>query len=135
MINKNMVNQDNNEIKKTAKEVLSDIEEGQRLNYFTEKKEYVEKEITPEEKMIKDEIKRELDLINQDDNLKKESENKAKKIQYLGDEEKLKNLLDLAKNKGVAFAVKTASNMNDPFILDTFHDLLVKEGLWKNFKQ
>ncbi len=130
-----MVNQDNNEIKKTAKEVLSDIEEGQRLNYFTEKKEYVEKEITPEEKMIKDEIKRELDLINQDDNLKKESENKAKKIQYLGDEEKLKNLLDLAKNKGVAFAVKTASNMNDPFILDTFHDLLVKEGLWKNFKQ
>lgn len=129
-----MANEEKNDIKKTAKEILSKREEGERLDYFTEKKEYKEEKPSTEEQLIREEIRRELELMNQDENLKKESENKAKKIQFLGDEEKLKNLLELAKQKGVIFAVNVAKSMNDPYVLDTFHDILVREGLWKNYK-
>jgi len=136
MINNNMINQDQ-ENKKSAKELLQEAEGGKGVGqrFEHEKTEYVEKEISAEEKLIREEVSRELKLMEQDEDLKKESENKAKKIQYLGDEEKLENLLKIAKDKGVVFAVKVAKNMNDPYILDTFHDLLVKEGLWKNLKQ
>lgn|GEM_PF-2445569 len=131
-----MINQDQ-ENKKSAKELLQEAEGGKGVGqrFEHEKTEYVEKEISAEEKLIREEVSRELKLMEQDEDLKKESENKAKKIQYLGDEEKLENLLKIAKDKGVVFAVKVAKNMNDPYILDTFHDLLVKEGLWKNLKQ
>lgn len=127
---------DNNKENKTAKEILSEMQEGKGDSgrFFTEKKEVIEREVTPEEKLIREQINRELDIMNQDDNLKKEAESKAKKIQYLGDEDKLKNLLQIAKEKGVVYAVKVAKDMNDPYILDTFHDILVKEGLWKNYK-
>ena len=70
-----------------------------------------------------------------EENLKKESENKAKQIQVLGEEEKIENLLKLAKEKGVAYAVKVAQDMNDPYILDIFHDVLVREGMWKKFEK
>lgn len=130
-----MVNEENKDQNKlSTREMLNKVEEDNGQSFFTERKEYKEKELTPQEKLVREEIGRELDLMNQDENLKKESENKAQKIQYLGDEEKLKNLLDLAKQKGVIFAVKVAKDMNDPYILDTFHDILVKEGLWKNYK-
>ena len=67
--------------------------------------------------------------------MKKESENKSKQIQFLGEEEKIKHLLDIAKQKGVIFALKVANNMNDPYVLDIFHDVLVREGLWKRFEK
>jgi hypothetical protein len=131
-----MANEENkDEVKKTAKEILSNLQEGDRVDSFTEKKEVIEKEITSEEKIIREEIRQELDLMSQDENLKKESENKAKQIQVLGEEEKIENLLKLAKEKGVAYAVKVAQDMNDPYILDIFHDVLVREGMWKKFEK
>jgi hypothetical protein len=68
-----------------------------------------------------------------DDNLKKEAEQKANKIQFLADDEKLKKLLDIAKEKGVVFAIQTAKGMNDPFLLDALHDILAKEGYYHKF--
>ena len=58
---------------------------------------------------------------------------KAKKIQTLGEEEKIEHLLEITKDKGIAFAVRVAKQMNDPYVLDTFHDILVKE--WASYKQ
>ena len=89
--------------------------------------------LTQEEEAIKEELKREINAMSLDENLKKEAEDKARKIGALDEEKKLKHLLEIAKNKGVLFAIKIAEEMKDPYILDTFHDLLVMEGLYKNF--
>ena len=68
-----------------------------------------------------------------DDNLKEQAAQKAREIQTLGEEGKIKNLLEIAKDKGIAFAIRVAKQMNDSYVLDTFHDLLVKE--WFTYKQ
>ena len=68
-----------------------------------------------------------------DDNLKKQAEQKANKISFLADDDKLKKLLEIAREKGVVFAIKVAKSMNDPFILDTLHDALSQEGFYKDF--
>ena len=132
-----MTEEQNNEVKKSAKEILSRVEDGKegRSDFFAETKEVKEKESSREDELVREEIKREIEIMNQDENLKKESESKAKKIQVLGEEEKIEHLFKIAKEKGVAYAVKIASNMNDPYILDIFHDVLVREGLWKRFEK
>lgn len=121
--------------RKTAKELLGAAEKGQRTDFFTEKQEIKKKEVSPEEEIIRQEIRREIDLMNLDEKLKKEAEQKANKISYLGEEEKIEHLMKLAKERGVVFSLKVAKNMNDPFVLDIFHDTLIREGLWKNFEK
>ena len=91
------------------------------------------KEIASEEKVVADELRREIDLMQIDDNLKQQAEQKANKISFLADDAKLKQLLDMAREKGVIFAIQVAKKMNDPYILDTLHDVFAKEGLYKDF--
>ncbi len=90
-------------------------------------------EASKDEKAISDSLRREIELIQVDDNLKKIAEQKANKISFLADDDKLKNLMKIAREKGVIFAVKVAKSMNDPFILDTLHDTLAREGYYKDF--
>ncbi len=80
-------------------------------------------------KQLRQEIE-EMQLVPE---LQKEAENKSKKIDVLNEKEKLEELLILAREKGIEFAVKVAKNMNDAYILDLFHDLLVKQGFYKQF--
>jgi len=68
-----------------------------------------------------------------DDNLKIHMQSQAQEIQSLEENEKVKSLLKIAKEKGVIFSVNVAKKMNDPYILDTFHDVLAKEGYYKEF--
>lgn len=49
-------------------------------------------------------------------------------------EGQIKLLLETAKKKGVVEAVAAAKKINDPYLLDIFHDVLAKEGLYKKFK-
>lgn len=91
------------------------------------------KEVSQDEKIISEELKREIELMQIDENLRGQAEHKAKKIQSLSDDQKLKKLLELAKEKGVIFAVQVAKKMNDPYLLDTLHDILAKEGYYQNF--
>jgi len=102
---------------------------------FEQKPEIIleKKEISRDEKIISEELKREIELMEIDDNLKKQAEQKANKIQFLADDDKLKKLLAIAREKGVTFAIKVAKSMNDPFILDTLHDALAQEGYYKDF--
>jgi len=110
------------------------ISAGERaLSFRTEAEATEKKEISPDEKIIREEIMREINMMELDDNLKKEAGEKVKKIQFLADEDKLKNLLEIAREKGVAFAIKVAKSMNDAYLLDTLHDILSKEGYYKNF--
>jgi len=91
------------------------------------------KEVSKGDRIISEELRREIELMDIDDNLKKQAEQKAGKISYLADDDKLKNLLKVAREKGVLYAIKVAKSMRDPFILDTLHDALAKEGLYKDF--
>jgi len=99
----------------------------------TESEPVLEREPSAEDKNIERELFREIEMMQIDENLKKEAEQKANKIHFLGDDEKIKHLLEVAREKGVVFAVKVAKSMNEPYLLDTFHDLLAKEGLYKDF--
>lgn len=111
---------------------ISATEQAVHFDWDKEKK-IEKKEMSSDEKIVSEELKREIELMQVDDNLKKEAEQKAGKIQFLADDEKLKNLLAVAREKGVVFAIKVAKSMNDPFILDALHDALAKEGYYQKF--
>lgn len=123
--------EENKEIKQPTGGNLS---QEQKIEF---KKEGIEaqekKETLPEETIVREQLRREIDMMELDEGLKDESAQKAKKIQVLGEEEKIKHLLALAKSQGVIFAINTAKQMNDPYILDIFHDILVREGYYKQF--
>ncbi len=106
----------------------------EEARYDWDKEKKVEKrETTEDEKIISEELKREIELMQVDDNLKKEAEVKAGKMAFLANDEKLKKLLEIAKEKGVIFAIDIAKKMNDPFLLDALHDILAKEGYYQKF--
>ena len=86
-----------------------------------------------EEEAIKEELRKEIELMELSPELQGEAEQKAKKIEFLGEKEKLEGLLVFAKEKGIEFAVRVAKNMNDPYVLDIFHDMLLKQGFYKRF--
>jgi hypothetical protein len=92
-----------------------------------------EKKDLKEDQIVSTELRREIELMNIDDDLKKLAEQKANKISFLADDDKIKHLLEIAKEKGVLLAIQTAKKMNDPFILDTLHDVLAREGYYKDF--
>jgi hypothetical protein len=127
-----MAFQDKKEEAKLPEKRISPLE---RAGDFKQEIERIpeKKEVSRDEKIISEELKREIELMNIDDNLKKQAEQKANKISFLADDDKLKKLMALAREKGVVFAIKTAKSMNDPFILDTLHDALAQEGFYKDF--
>jgi len=91
------------------------------------------REIMEDEKIVSDELKREIELMDVDEKLRGEAEKKAQKISFLGEKEKIEHLLKIARQKGVVFAIQVAKRMNDPYLLDIFHDILAKEGFFKDF--
>jgi len=106
---------------------------GEQAGNFEKEKITEIKEVSKDEKIVAQELRREIELMDIDDNLKKQAEQKANKISFLADDDKLKKLLQIAREKGVVFATKVAKSMNDPFILDTLHDALAQEGYYKDF--
>ena len=86
-----------------------------------------------DEKTVTDQIRKEIEMMELDENLKAEAKKKASKIEFLGEKEKIEHLLESAREKGVVFAVKTAREMKDPYILDILHDILAKEGFYQTF--
>lgn len=92
------------------------------------------KELTKEETdAIKEELRREIEAMDKDPALKKEAEDKARKIGSLAIDEIIANLLEITQQRNVVFAFNVAYKMNDPYILDTFRDLLAREGYFKKF--
>ena len=53
----------------------------------------------------------------------------------LDDREKLVELITIAFSKGPRVAVKIARGLNDPIVLDTFHDLLARDELFKKLEE
>lgn len=106
------------------------------LPKFEEKREFARKELSEEEtrereKLIKKIKEKELELSSQ------------KRIAILKEGEKIKKqavqrqidyLLFLVQQHGLTFAINAAKATNDPFLIDLFHDILTKEGLYKKFR-
>ncbi|MBI1866428.1 MAG: hypothetical protein HY005_02040 [Candidatus Staskawiczbacteria bacterium] len=127
---KNMSAKEGEAIKPSGESLPS----SQKIEFFGKGKKAPEKrEPTREEFITKEALKREIDKMELEDSLKEEAVKKTKEIQALGEGEKIEHLLEIAKEKGIAFAVKVANQINDPYVLDNFHDILVRE--WVSYKQ
>ena len=94
-----------------------------------EKKEVLQQE----DKIVSAELRREIEMMELDDKTKAEAEKKAEKIEFLGEKEKIEHLLEMAREKGVVFAIQVAKRMQEPYLLDVLHDTLAKEGYYKDF--
>jgi len=88
-----------------------------------------------DENNITEQIRREIETMELDENLKEEAKKKALKIEFLGEKEKIEHLLKIAREKGVVLAIKTAKESRDPYILDILHDILAREGFYKKMGQ
>ncbi len=98
-----------------------------------ETKETPEKRELSQDELDHKKVRQELEAMDLDAKQKNEAGQHAAKAQSLDDEKKLEHLLQLVKTKGVVFAVQVAKKMNDPYLLDTFHDKLAQEGYYKEF--
>lgn len=127
------------ETKETIKKDLTEkIGAGVAEELYREKKEKVEEEkfsIEKEKitKIIEEKLGEELEKLKTDPKLKEEVKKEVEQIRRVKKEGKIERLLVLAEEKGVAFAVEVARKAEDPFIVDAFHDLLVREGYYKKF--
>ncbi len=109
-----------------------EVSVGEAASEVFEKPEAVEKK-SESEKTQMQELRKEVESMDLDDRLKKQAATQAQGIKSLKDEEKIKNLLEIAKKKGVIYAVHVAKQMNDPYILDALHDVLAEKGYYKKF--
>jgi len=131
--NKDLPVQAGEKLKIPEKEISVDeqISEIKEINKLSP----AEKEISVGEKNIADELRREIEIMEVDDNLKEEAKKKALKIEFLGEQEKIEHLVKIAREKGVVFAIKIARETKDPYLLDILHDILAKEGYYKDFSK
>lgn len=86
-----------------------------------------------DEKLITEELKRELDLMEADEIAKGGIQKAKEKIEFLDEKEKIEHLLQLARDKGLVYAISVARKMNEPYLLDVLHDTLAREGFYKDF--
>lgn len=91
------------------------------------------KELTETEKEEREKLKEEIEKIKLPASTEMDVLKKAEKMQGQTIQRKISNLLDLAQTKGISFAIKIAKETKDPYLIDLFHDILVKEGMYKKF--
>lgn len=133
-----MTNLLNNREKSPAPELDSEAGETKEeavKEYFPErKKEIIErKELTEAEKEEKEKLKQEIEKAKLPEEKQAEALKEAERLKVQSVQGIIRHLLDLAQNKGLSFAIETARKMEDPYLLDLFHDTLVKQGLYKQF--
>ena len=106
----------------------------EKAELFEQKREVAEqKEISPEERIVLAELRKEIEMMESDETMQAEAEKKAEKIEFLGEKEKIEHLLKIAREKGLVFAIQVARKMNEPYLLDILHDTLASEGYYKDF--
>lgn len=86
-----------------------------------------------EAEKIRQNLLREVSEMEDIPELKKEAQEKANQIGSLGLEQIFERLLEVARQKDLVRAIQVAKNMNDPNILDSFHDYLAENGRYKEF--
>ena len=121
--------------KKIKEPVPEELSEKILEELSEKKKEELEKRelSSEEEKIIREKLEREIKMMELSPELKEEAKKKAKQIEALDTKGRLKQLLALTEEKGISFAVRVAKDMEDPYILDIFHDILARGGFYKRF--
>jgi len=106
-------------------------------NIYSEKGEELKNRelLSDDEKVIREKLENEIAKIKLDPKQEKEAEKKRAQIEMLDEKEKVKRLLNLAEQKGLAFSVKVAKDMDDPYVLDVFHDILAKDRYFEKFEK
>jgi hypothetical protein len=94
------------------------------------KKEVIQPEVSQQEQV---KLRGEIEKVEVSDAMKAQVQDDSQSIAKLDEEKKMKQLLALAEKKGVTYAVKVAQSMDDPYLLDKFHDLLIEKGYYKQF--
>ena len=125
-------NKDQKENIKTPEKEISAGEQQPRFEYEKEKIPET-KESRKEDEIVSAELRREIEMMELDEKAKAEVEKTREKIEFLGEKEKIEHLLEIAKKKGLVFAVQVARRMNEPYLLDILHDTLAREGYYKDF--
>ncbi len=133
-----MVDQDKNkELEKDVSSVEKNTFEKEHDSRSVWEKEKIpeRKEVSRDDKIVSAELLEEITKMEQDENAKKDIEKKKEKIEYLGEKEKIEHLLQIAREKGITFAVQEARKTNDPYLIDMLHDILQNEGMYKKIAQ
>ncbi len=118
---------------KIIKEKIGEISvDRASADFLPEKKEAVESKEVISEQELKT-AREKIESMDLSDGLSKHATLSVQSVKDLKEEEKLEHLLQLAKTKGVIFAVKVAQKMNDPCLLDMLHDKLAENGYYKEF--
>ena len=122
--------------KNTRDDALGEIPINEEVaDYKEDAKEAGEKIGVTDNQATHEAIKKEIENADLDDSIKMQAQSAANDAKLLDEQEKLKTLLQTAQQKGVMFALQVAKNMDDPYILDLLHDMLVKGGYYKKFKK
>ena len=118
-------------IQENIEEIPLSEQPGEVLETQKETREKVE-EISEEEVQ---KLREAIEKTDIDDSLKTQASQQAQSIKALDEEKKIKKLLALAGTKGVIYAVSVTQKMDDPYLLDRLHDMLVKEGYYKKYQK
>lgn len=94
-----------------------------------EKEERLNRILTEEEKKNKEKSGKVSQITN-----KRESGSKKKILVDNSEEVKrtINHLFEILKRDGIETAIRAAKKMNNPFILDGFHDKLIEQGFFSN---
>jgi hypothetical protein len=65
--------------------------------------------------------------------LESQAQDQADDLKPLKDDQKVKILLQLAKKRGIIYAVGVARKLDNHYVLDALHDKLEESGLYKDF--
>jgi len=91
------------------------------------------RELTEQEKETRKELEKEIKKVKLSPQAKVQAQKQAEDIKKGTVQGKIQHLLDLSQSQGLAYAVEVVRKMDDPYLLDLFHDTLVKEGLFRKF--
>lgn len=95
----------------------------------------IKEKIEPQAEVESKKLREEIDIIDGQKSAGNQSGQAAQKTASGSQKEKIKKLLLIAEEKGVIYAVNMAKKMDDPYILDLFHDALAEQGFYKKFKK
>ena len=122
------------ELKRPKKQEAEKLSEELLEEWYTEKEGEVlperpeEPEEGPEEK--REIVSKPLPSQQEPENLEIKEREEGKRAVV---KNKIKYLLALGEEKGLKKAIEEAERENDPLLIDLFHDILIKEGMYKKF--
>jgi hypothetical protein len=85
--------------------------------------------LAKKEKASQEELQKEIEKISQSPQTQQDIKQKVAQIKDMDTQGKITKLVALAQERGVAFAISVAKDMNDPYLLDTLHDRIIEKGM------